>query len=106
MSFSPAATSSLMNSAFFSVGIVFASFCNPSRGPTSTMRTLFGRSVMRSFYHRLSEPFVYHGTEPVFSRSSVVNHTGLETSAWRGNCYVHRLLILLNELFEEKQTHE
>src|SRR5262245_2917703 len=55
MSFRPASTSRLMNSAFRAVGIVFASFCSPSRGPTSTIRTLSGRFVIRQFY--LGVPF-------------------------------------------------
>src|SRR6266704_1452669 len=39
-----------MNSAFLSVGTILDSFCKPSRGPTSTMRTLLGNEPMRQFY--------------------------------------------------------
>src|SRR5262245_57024510 len=51
MYFNPASTRSLMNSAFLAVGIVFASFCSPSLGPTSTILTLFGRSAMLEIVH-------------------------------------------------------
>ena len=40
--FNPDAASFLMNSILVSVGTICASFCSPSRGLTSTMRTLCG----------------------------------------------------------------
>src|SRR5262245_50015695 len=51
MYFKPASASSFINSAFFAVETVFASFCSPSLGPTSTMETLLGRSPMLEIVH-------------------------------------------------------
>src|SRR6266702_2019481 len=40
-----AAASRLMNSILVAVGTMAFSFCRPSRGPTSTMRTFFGNAM-------------------------------------------------------------
>ena len=38
----PASASVSISATFTSVGTIAFSFCSPSRGPTSTMRTAFG----------------------------------------------------------------
>src|SRR5689334_6893794 len=47
MSRRPAAVSNRMNCALAAVDAIWASFCKPSRGPTSTMRTLLGNAPMK-----------------------------------------------------------
>src|SRR3954468_14063854 len=48
-----------MSSSLTAVGTWFGSFCRPSRGPTSTMRTrLFKRHQLRAFEYLLAWPIV------------------------------------------------
>src|SRR3954468_6421802 len=52
---SPAAASRSISSSFTAVGTSPGSFCRPSRGPTSTMRTrLFKRHQLRALEHLLA----------------------------------------------------
>src|SRR5215213_2325950 len=51
----PASARRSMSSSLTAVGTWFGSFCRPSRGPTSTMRTrLFKRHQLRAFEHLLA----------------------------------------------------
>ena len=44
---SPASASRSISSTLTAVGTLFGSFCRPSRGPISTMRTLLGSGIAR-----------------------------------------------------------
>jgi hypothetical protein len=68
----PASTARRMNSIFTSVGTDAASFCRPSRGPTSTIAMLRGFAMPRIVYAKgrgdfAPRPF-YPGLRPI-SRS-------------------------------------
>src|SRR5215207_4341986 len=71
----PASARRSMSSSLTAVGTSPGSFCKPSRGPTSTMRTrLFKRHQLRTFKHLLAGGVVNLLHHPVARRRDGVLH--------------------------------